>query len=333
VSGPAAQESGSKAPLTIEFHHLGLDKRQALIDDVRAGLTKQPKEMPPRWFYDDYGSELFERITELPEYYQTRTEAAILRQQATAIIGHTCPRSIVELGAGASTKTRVLLESALQTGALEYFVPFDVSDGIVLRAARELLHEFPMLTIHAVIGDFFEHLDRIPRFGRQLLIFLGGTIGNFFPDQRQKFLTDIRGRMEPGDSFLLGLDLVKDRAELVAAYDDAQGVTAAFNLNVLTVINRELQADFNPSAFAHVARYDEREDWIEMHLRSLRDQTVHIPGAQLEVRFREGELMRTEISAKFTPQGLQECFDSVGLRLDGWYTDERQRFALALANA
>jgi L-histidine N-alpha-methyltransferase len=320
------------APLTVEFHHLGLDKRQALIDDVRAGLTKTPKELPPRWFYDDHGSELFEQITELPEYYQTRTEAAILRASAVDVIARVCPASIVELGAGASTKTRLVIAEARREGTLEWFVPFDVSDGIVQRAAKELLHEYPGLNIHAVIGDFAAHLDRIPRFGRQLVIFLGGTIGNFLPGDRQAFLRAVAALLQPGDGFLLGMDLVKDRSELVAAYDDAQGVTAAFNLNVLRVINRELNADFDTSSFAHLARYDEQTDWIEMHLRSLRRQTVRIPGAGLTVEFEEGELIRTEISAKFTRPRLEACFDDAGLHLDAWYTDDRQRFALALAS-
>jgi len=319
------------APLTVEFHHLGLDKRQALIEDVRIGLSRSPKELPPRWFYDDHGSELFEQITELPEYYQTRTEAAILRANARDIAWRACPNAIVELGAGASTKTRVLIDAARTEAKLERFVPFDVSDGIVQRAARELLHEFPGLTIHAVIGDFSDHLDRIPRYGRQLVVFLGGTIGNFFPEERRRFLSEVRQLLEDGDHFLLGVDLVKDPAELVPAYDDAQGVTAAFNLNVLSVVNRELDADFDLSAFAHVARWNAEEEWIEMHLRSLRNQQVRIPAADMTVRFAEGELMRTEISAKFTRPRLEQDFASAGLRLDQWYTDEHHRFALALA--
>ena len=323
----------NSAPLTVEFHHLGSDKRQALIDDVRAGLSKSPKELPPIWFYDDRGSELFEQITELPEYYQTRTEAAILRDSAEDIIRRSCPQAILELGAGASTKTRILIDSARQAGDLERFVPFDVSDGIVQRAARELLREFPGLTIHAVIGDFGEHLDRIPRFGRQLVVFLGSTIGNFFPEQREAFLRDVRGLLRPGDRFLLGVDLVKDRGELVAAYDDAQGVTAAFNLNVLRVIDDELDANFDLDAFEHLARYDEGNHWIEMLLRSRRRQQVVIPGADMVVRFEEGELLRTEISAKFTRPRLEEAFASAGLHMDAWYTDARQRFALALACA
>jgi len=318
-------------PLTVEFHHLGLNKRQALIDDVRSGLRRSPKELPPRWFYDDRGSELFELITELPEYYQTRTEAAVLQRCASEIIQRTCPEALVELGAGASTKTRLLLGAGRREGTLRTFVPFDVSDGVVQRTARELLQEFPGLTIHAVIGDFTEHLDRVPRFGRQLVVFLGSTIGNFFPPEREAFLRGVRGLLQPGDAFLLGIDLVKDRGELVAAYDDAQGVTAAFNLNVLAVINRELDADFDLEAFAHVARYDEEQHWIEMHLRSLERQTVNILGADLIVDFAEHELMRTEISAKFTHQRVQDFFTDAGLQLEAWYTDEQERFALALA--
>lgn len=256
-----------------------------------------------------------------------------MRTFAGDIVQRTCPSVILELGAGASTKTRILIDAARRAGSLERFVPFDVSDGIVQRAARELLREFPGLAIHAVIGDFGEHLDRIPRFGRQLVVFLGSTIGNFFPPQRQAFLRAVRHLLHPGDAFLLGLDLVKDRGELVAAYDDAQGVTAAFNLNVLSVINRELDGDFDPGAFSHVARYDEEQHWIEMILQSHHGQTVHIPGADMTVEFDEGEQLRTEISAKFTRQRVQEAFAEAGLRMDAWYTDERERFALTLASA
>jgi L-histidine N-alpha-methyltransferase len=325
VTGPVTP------PLTVEFHHLGSDKRQALIDDVRTGLGASRKELPPIWFYDDRGSELFEQITELPEYYQTRTEAAILRASAQDVVARTCPEVILELGAGASTKTRILIDAARRAGTLERFVPFDVSDGIVQRAARDLLREFDGLTVHAVIGDFAEHLDRIPRFGRQLVVFLGSTIGNFFPPQRQAFLRAVGDLMHPGDAFLLGLDLVKDRDELEAAYDDTQGVTAAFNLNVLEVINRELNADFDIAAFAHQARYDEKQHRIEMLLRSLRRQTVHIRGADMTVDFAEGELLRTEISTKFTRPLVEDMCAQAGLTLDAWYTDERDRFALALA--
>ncbi|MBV9119153.1 MAG: L-histidine N(alpha)-methyltransferase [Chloroflexi bacterium] len=319
------------APLTVHFHSLGQGKRQALIADVRAGLTRTPKELPPRWFYDDYGSELFEQITELPEYYQTRTEAAILQACAADLARRVEPEAIVELGSGASTKTRLLIEAAYQSGTLRHFVPFDVSAAIVEQSAIRLLADFPELAVHAVIGDFGEHLDRIPRHGRQLVIFLGGTMGNFLPDQRARFLRDVREMLQPGDAFLLGVDLVKDAAELVAAYDDAQGVTAAFNLNVLRVINNELGANFELEHFEHVARFDTSTNWIEMHLRSLRDQEVSIPGADLSVRFAQGETVRTEISAKFTRATIEKAFAGAGLRLEAWYTDERGRFAEALA--
>ncbi|HEU0166185.1 MAG TPA: L-histidine N(alpha)-methyltransferase [Chloroflexota bacterium] len=321
------------APLSIDFHALGLEKRQALVDDVRTGLTKTPKELPPRWFYDDYGSELFEQITELPEYYQTRTEAAILRQYAPDIAARTAPEAIVELGSGSSLKTRLLIDAARAQGELHCFVPFDVSAAIVEQSAIQLLHQLPDLRIHAVIGDFAQHLDRIPRVGRQLIVFLGSTMGNFLPDARLRFLRDVRALLQPGDAFVLGVDLVKDERELVAAYDDAAGVTAAFNLNVLNVINSELGANFDPGSFQHVARWDREREWIEMHLRSLRDQEVVIPGADLRVSFTAGELLRTEISAKFTRSRIEEAFAASGLRLEAWYTDERQRFAEALAVA
>ncbi|MGH2469795.1 MAG: L-histidine N(alpha)-methyltransferase [Chloroflexota bacterium] len=319
------------APLTLEFHALGTSKLEALRADVRAGLTSLPKELPPRWFYDDAGSELFERITELPEYYQTRAETEILAACSQQIAQRFEPHALVELGSGSSTKTRLLLDAARRAGHLEWFVPFDVSDTIVRESSLRLLEDYPGLAIHAIIGDFFEHLDRIPRFGRQLLVLLGGTIGNFFPDQRQAFLLAVSRLMRPQDAFLVGLDLVKDAATLVAAYDDAQGVTARFNLNVLRVLNRELGADFDLARFTHVARYDAAEHRIEMHLRSLSAQTVHIRGANLAASFAAGELLRTEISTKFTRADIEADFAIAGLKLSGWYTDRLQRFALALA--
>ena len=321
------------APLTVDFHSLGLGKRQALIEDVRQGLAKNPKELPPRWFYDERGSQLFELITELPEYYQTRTEAAILGACAADVAARVRPETIVELGAGASTKTRLLIDAACQQGDLRWFVPFDVSSTIVEQSAIELLQQFPEIAIRAVIGDFGEHLDRIPRLGRQLIIFLGSTIGNFLPPARQRFLASVRELMAHGDALLLGVDLVKDAGELIAAYNDAQGVTAEFNLNVLAVINNELDGNFDLTAFQHAASYEPENAWIEMRLRSLRQQIVRIPGADLVVNFDEGELLRTEISAKFTRQRVEQAFAGAGLRLAAWYTDDRQRFAEALAVA
>lgn len=319
------------APITVVKYPTEHSTREALAGDVRAGLAKRPRQLPSRWFYDERGSELFEEITRLPEYYLTRTEVEILKGCADRIAVTTLPASIVELGAGASTKTRILIEAARRAGTLSRFVPFDVSLEIVERSACELIEAFPGLTVHAVIGDFAADIGRIPRFDRQLVVFLGSTIGNFDAQERATFLSVVRDLLAPGDSFLLGVDLVKDHAELVAAYDDAAGVTAEFNRNVLAVINRELGADFDPAAFEHVALYDGGRDRIEMHLRSTRDQTVSIPGAGLQVHFERGESMRTEISAKFARTMVESFFCDAGLRMTDWYTDSKERFALALA--
>ncbi len=319
------------APITIEIRAVTNGKRDALIQDVRVGLGKAPKELPPRWFYDDRGSELFEEITRLPEYYQTRTEAEILTRHADAILGEASPQTIVELGAGASTKTRILIAAGRRVGGLKRFVPFDVSEAIVQRAAHELIQEFPGLTVHAVIGDFSDHLKHVPRFGAQLIIFLGSTIGNFEDQERLTFLRMVRGLLASDDCFLVGVDLVKDPGELIAAYDDDQGVTAAFNRNILAVLNRELEADFDLHAFDHVALWDARHHRIEMHLRSRQDQLVRIPGAGMEVLFKCGEMMRTEISVKFTREGVEACLSKAGMSMRAWHTDSRERFAVALA--
>ncbi|HEV3232333.1 MAG TPA: L-histidine N(alpha)-methyltransferase [Candidatus Dormibacteraeota bacterium] len=316
--------------MTIAVHAFGQNAQEALVADLRHGLRQVPKTIPPRWFYDDRGSELFEAITELPEYYQTRTEAAILRARAAEIVGAAAPESIVELGAGASTKSRILLAAAVPRG-LRCFVPFDISQGILARAAHQIVEEFPGLNVYALVGDFAGHMSEIPRFGRQMVVFLGSTIGNFDPADRAAFLAQVRGMLADGDSFLLGVDLVKDRDELVRAYDDAAGVTAEFNLNLLAMVNRELQADFDLHAFRHVALWNDAEFRIEMHLRSLRDQRVAIPGAGLEVDFAAGETVRTEISGKYTRASVEAAFAEAGLRLDAWYTDDHSRFALALA--
>jgi L-histidine N-alpha-methyltransferase len=317
-------------PITIAVHAFGQNAREALVADLRAGLGRIPRSIPPRWFYDARGSELFEAITALPEYYQTRTEAAILRAHAADVIASVRPESIAELGAGSCTKTRILIAPALESG-LRTFVPFDISDSMLAHAAHELVEEFPGLSVYAMVGDFNQHLGEIPRFGRQLVVFLGGTIGNFDTPTRARFLADVRALLHDGDAFLLGVDLVKDREELVRAYDDSAGVTAEFNLNLLRMIDRELDADFDLDAFRHVALWNEDESRIEMHLRSLRDQRVSIPGADLSVDFAAGELMLTEISGKYTRASVEAAFAGAGMRLDAWYTDDRARFALCLA--
>jgi L-histidine N-alpha-methyltransferase len=321
----------SLAPITVAIHTLGRDNRQDLIDDVRRGLTQSPKVLPPRWFYDARGSDLFEQITELPEYYQTRTEFGILQRHADEIVARTRAASIVELGAGSCTKSRVLIKAAKGKGTLSTFVPFDISETTIRRSASELVEEYTDLAIYCVAGVFDEHLDQIPRFGSQLIVFLGSTIGNFSAEETRAFLADVRRLMQPGDSFLLGVDLVKDEATLTAAYDDAAGVTAEFNLNVLARINRELAANFDLEAFAHVALWNPEMSRVEMHIRSLEDQVVDIPGAGVTITFASGELLRTEICTKYTRAGTERMLADAGMAIVAWYSDAEERFGLALA--
>lgn len=320
------------ATLTLTIHTLGLDSHQAMAEEVRRGLNANPKWLPSRYFYDQRGSVLFEEITRLPEYYPTRAEREILEGCAERLVAETRPEVIVELGAGACDKTRVLLESGRRAGALRGFIPFDIDESILRRATSELASEFPDLAVHAIVGDFATHLDAIPRLGRQLVAFLGSTIGNFEVAQRRDFLSSVGRLLAEGDSFLLGVDLVKDEGQLVAAYDDAQGVTAAFNLNLLRVLNRELGADFDPGRFEHLALWNRELSRVEMHLRSLGEQHVRVPGAGVEVRFGRGETVRTEISAKFTREVVERSFAEARLRLRAWLTDPGERFALALAS-
>lgn len=299
--------------------------------DARKGLTSTPKTLPPKYFYDARGSQLFEAITRLPEYYQTRTETAILADIAEQVIADVRPSEIVELGSGASRKTRLLLEAMRAAGTGDHYVPFDVSEDALVDATLTLIGDYPWLRVGGVIGDFDHHLGRIPRGGRRLVAFLGSTIGNLHPDKHPPFLRDVAGLLDDGDAFLLGVDLVKDVSTLEAAYDDAQGVTAEFNRNVLAVLNRELRADFPLDAFAHVARYRADEGWIEMALRAERDLVVHLDALDLDVDFARGEELRTEISCKFTRQGVEAACSAAGLALHQWHTDPDGRFALALA--
>jgi L-histidine N-alpha-methyltransferase len=317
------------APITIAIHTFGRELRDDLVRDVRAGLGTDPKSLPARWFYDERGSELFEEITRLPEYYQTRTETAILATAAPDVVGRVRPEAMVELGAGAAVKTRMLIEAGIRD-RLSCYVPFDISEAFLQHTARRLATEFPGLAVYAVVGDFAAHVDRVPRHGRQLVVFLGSTIGNLDDEQRAEFLAQVRGLLEPGDAFLLGVDLIKDEAELVAAYDDAAGVTAEFNLNVLRVLNRELDADFDLDAFQHVALFDREHCRIEMRLRARGAQRVTIPAAGMAVDFADGEELRTEISVKFTRASIQRELARAGLDTAEWYTDPRERFALCL---
>jgi L-histidine N-alpha-methyltransferase len=299
--------------------------------EVATGLTARPKWLPPKWFYDELGSALFEQITELDVYYPTSREWEILQRRADEIAGVTRAETLVELGSGSSRKTRALLNALSRLNTLQSYVPVDVSESTLVGAADALSVDYPGVDIHPVMADFEHHLDVLPSDGRRLIAFLGGTIGNLDPVQRAKFFAAVRASMHPGDSLLLGCDLVKDPARLVAAYDDPQGVTAEFNRNVLRVINRELRADFDVEAFAHVALWNADEERIEMWLRASRPMRVNIVDLQLRVEFSAGEQLRTELSAKFTKERVRDELDQAGLRCERWWTDKASDFALSLA--
>ena len=315
----------------IEVHLTSVELRAALRRDVRTGLTSVPKELPPKWFYDERGSRLFDEITRLPEYYPTRRERSILQERAAEIAELSGADTLVELGSGTSEKTHLLLEALVARRSLRRIVAFDVSEPTLRRAAATLAAEYPEADVRAVVGDFEHHLGAIPRGGRRLVAFLGGTIGNLGPKQRALFLSTLAASMASGDSLLLGTDLVKDVARLERAYDDAAGITAAFNRNVLSVVNRELDADFVPERFEHVARFDPDEEWIEMWLRSTDRQVVTVADLGLRVGFEAGEAMRTEISAKFRREGVEAELGDADLAMARWWTDRHGDFGLSLS--
>jgi L-histidine N-alpha-methyltransferase len=316
--------------LTLSNHLAADSAYEALCRDVRTGLQRSPKSLPPKWFYDSVGSDLFDQITRLPEYYPTRAEAEILRARAKEIASVTGADTLVELGSGTSEKTRVLLDALDHGGSLRRFVPFDV-DGMLSAAAKAIQREYPGIEIAAVCGDFEEHLAKIPNGGRRLFVFLGSTIGNLRLGARAEFLAGLAAALQPGDSLLLGTDLVKDARRLVAAYDDAAGVTAQFNSNVLAVINRELGADFDVDAFRHVASWNAVEERMEMWLRSERAQRVRIAALNLTVDFEDGEQVLTEVSCKFRAEGVADELAQAGLRLSRWWTDAAGDFGLSLS--
>ena len=309
---------------------------RALRADALAGLSAAPKWLPPKWFYDAHGSALFEKITELPEYYPARAERAILRDVAQTIAGLTGASALVELGPGSSEKIRPLLSALRSGGTLRSYAGVDVSESAVSAAGHALAREYPGLAVRAVVADFEEHLGLPanpdgPGGGRKLVAFLGSTIGNMTPAQRAAFLARVRAQTRPGDAFLLGTDLVKDPSVLVAAYDDSAGVTAAFNKNVLSVLNARLGADFDPDAFEHVAAWVPETEWVEMRLRSAADQQVRIPGIGLTIRFAAGEEIRTEISAKFRRDGVERELAAAGLAMRAWWTDRAGQYGLSLS--
>jgi L-histidine N-alpha-methyltransferase len=320
-------------PIRIESHLAPGAHEEAMRADVRAGLTSTPKTLPPKYFYDERGSKLFDEITRLPEYYPTRTERSILASAAPGIVAETRAETLVELGSGTSEKTHILLDAMQAAGLLRGYVGFDVDEVTLTQAGATLAAEYPGLDVVGVVGDFEKHVPRLfdTGAGRRMIAFLGSTIGNLETEPRAAFLQDVRSALRPEDCFLLGLDLVKDPARLVAAYDDAAGVTAEFNRNVLHVINAALGADFDPEAFEHVALWDETHERIEMRLRARRPTRVRIPAINLSVSFSAGEEMRTEVSIKFRRDKLEQELRNAGLKTLSWNTDSAADFAVVLA--
>ncbi|WP_225848807.1 L-histidine N(alpha)-methyltransferase [Streptomyces sp. HPF1205] len=303
----------------------------ALHTDVREGLRAAPRTLPPKWFYDKRGSDLFEQITRLPEYYPTRAEQEILGRRAAEIAALTRAATLVELGSGSSRKTRLLLDALTAGGTLRRYAPLDVSGAALSEAGEAICRDYPGLEVAATVADFEHDLALSDEPGPRLLAFLGSTIGNFDPDQRRAFYRTLSLALSSDDVLLLGADLVKDPETLVRAYDDAAGVTAEFNKNVLHVINRELGADFDPDAFDHVAVWNTEEERIEMRLRARRAQTVKIPDVDLSLDLAQGEDMRTEISCKFRRESLTAELKEGGFTVRHWWTDAAGRFALLMA--
>jgi len=317
--------------VTLDVHLDDGALRATLERDVRAGLGGSPKSIPATWFYDEEGSRIFEEITRLPEYYATRAERSLLRSNALDIARLAGADTLVELGAGSCEKTSLLLDAMGRRRTLESYVPFDVSAVFLKEAAGTIANRYPGLHVHTVVGDFLRHLGTIPASGRRLIAFLGGTVGNLVPDQRARFFRALRDTSMPDDHLLLGADLVKDRNRVIAAYNDSSGVTARFNRNVLTVLNRELGADFALERFEHVVRWREDAKWIEMRLRSTVDQRIALPALDMSAHFDAGEDLLTEVSAKFTPRGIVEELDGAGFRTERQWTTARDDFLLTLA--
>ena len=320
----------------LDVHVTPQDLRATLERDVRAGLTSTPKILPPKYFYDARGSELFEEITRLPEYYPTRREREILAARAGEIAERTRADTLVELGSGSSEKTRLLLSALRQAGTLRRYVPVDVSEAALRAAGEAIAADYPDIDVHGSVADFDRHLDRLPsgtsESGR-MVAFLGSTIGNLDPSQRRSFLSSLRSGMTAGEHLLLGTDLVKEPARLVAAYDDTAGVTAEFNRNVLRVLDRELHADADPDAFEHVALWNSAAEWIEMRLRSRKAQSIRLADLDLTVPLDAGEEICTEVSAKFRPDGVARELSEAGFHQIAWWTDTAGDFGLSLSVA
>lgn len=311
--------------------HVTTEDPEAVREEIRSGLLSSPRVLPTRYIYDDHGSDLFEQICELPEYYQTRTEYKILLDYADRIVSLTEADELVELGSGAATKTRALLDAMVRARQLQFYVPFDVSEGIVRRVANELILEYEGLQVHGVVGDFLAHLEHIPEGGRRLVVILGGTIGNLDHQTAFRFLSSIHREMASGDFFLLGVQLITDTDRLEAAYNDSAGITAQFNKNILSVMKEVVGANFDPETFEHVARYNSQHHRIEMSLRSLRDQIVDFPGLDLTLHLKKDEEILTEISNKYNREQTEAFLLETGFEMVEWYTDSQQLHGLALA--
>ena len=320
------------APVTVRRLSPPADFGAELAEDVRLGFTGDAKSLSSKYFYDTRGSELFEDITRLPEYYLTRAETEILEAHADDIVAAVRPSEIVELGSGYSVKTKLLIDAMRRADTGARYVPMDISEGALREAAMALCNYYPWLAVDGLVGDYFTDLDKVPRHGRRIVTFLGSTIGNYLDSERNRFFRSVRAVLEPGDALLLGVDLVKDVAALVAAYDDSAGVTAEFNKNMLHVLNRELDADFPIDEFAYVASWNPDLECIEMGLRATRATEVKIKLMDLVVSFAEGELLHNEVSCKFRRETIASELQTADLEIIGWYTDPANRFAMALAS-
>jgi L-histidine N-alpha-methyltransferase len=320
------------APVTVSHLTEPTDYRAKLLVDVHHGFTAYRKHLPSQYFYDARGSDLFEQITHLPEYYLTRTETEILTEHADDIMQQVQPHEMIELGSGSSRKTQILIEAMHHVGSGNTYVPIDVSEAALRDAAQALCDDYSWLRIDALVGDYMADLDKVPRHGRRLIVFLGSTIGNYVPTLRYTLLRTVAAALDPGDALLLGVDLVKDEPSMVAAYNDSTGISADFNLNILRIVNRELDADIPLDAFEHVTRFDKDFSCMAQSLRATREVTANIPALDLAVTFLPGEEIHTEVSCKFTKDQVVHDFSAAGLKLDSWLTDSENRFALALGS-